>query len=123
MTRLAFGRLLASGVGIALLGSGVVARPSEAPVQNGVPAACIPFDTPIINRPIDSAADGCGLPGKETETTTSSQEHGRQNRAKNNFCAWQGATPALVTRFSFDRLDATLLKGAEAAHGPFLPVR
>ncbi len=69
---------------------------------------CVPFEAPILNRAINSASSSCcGLPGDEPETDAASQAHGAQNRAKNNFCAWPNTTPALVTRLSFDRLDAT----------------
>src|SRR4029453_15045504 len=34
-----------------------------------------------------------------------------QNRAKNEFCAWQNTDPALVTRFSFDQLQKRLPAG------------
>jgi len=76
-----------------------------------VPASCIPpgFGE-TINRPIDSASNGCGLSGQGTEKTAAERDKQEaQNQVKNNFCAWtNGAVPALVTTLSFDRLQSAI---------------
>jgi hypothetical protein len=72
-----------------------------------VPAACVPteFGVPPIVRPIDRATTGCDLNGEPSASNPTDQEKQEaQNLAKNEFCAWTGASPALVTRLSFDRL-------------------
>jgi hypothetical protein len=83
-------------------------RAATTPQVLPVPDACVPFEPPVLDRPIDNASTGCGLPGNEPEDTPLSQAHGAQNRTKNNFCAWQSTTPARVTRLSFDKLDAQM---------------
>ena len=43
------------------------------------------------------------LDGDPSATNPADQAKQAQNRAKNEFCAWQNTDPALVTRFSFDQ--------------------
>ena len=79
-----------------------------------VPAACVPpvFGDPPIVRPIDHATNRCDLDGEPSATNPADQaKQEAQNRAKNEFCAWQNTDPALVTRFSFDQLQKPLPAG------------
>ena len=79
--------------------AGDVLAAAQAPTDP-LPSSCDPFGALSTNdRPVDNS---CGLQG--TPGATSGQQ--AQNRVKNNFCAHQNATPATITRYTFDRLQA-----------------
>lgn len=70
------------------------------------------FEDPPIIRPIDRATTGCDLDGEASASDPAdAAKQAAQNVAKNEFCAWRDAAPALVTRFSFDQLQKRLPAG------------
>src|SRR6266700_8382020 len=70
------------------------------PPVDPIPASCVPFDPSLGGaRTIDHV---CGLQGALTGTNGDKA----QDRVKNNLCAWQDASPATITRFTFDQLQA-----------------
>jgi hypothetical protein len=83
-----------------------------------VPAACVPsdFGDPPIIRPVDRATTGCDLDGEASASDPDeAAKQSAQNVMKNEFCAWRQTDPALVTRFSFDRLQKRRLPGSASS--------
>jgi len=117
---------LATAAGLAAVDLYRESAREAAPHQvEQIPAACIPFAEPIVDRPIDKASgdQACGLPGVQDEVSAESTQHGLQNRIKNNFCAWQGMDPALVTMRSFKALNDNMPPMPGGRRGQPLPTK